>query len=281
MQDTPHAGPAHAETQRPSWTPEDIPFDAIDRARIADDEFFFFMLASASFVEITTDLYTRNLIDYFSDDHAVRDWLEHHWQREELQHGEALRRYVAAVWPEFDWQRSYERFHEDYARFCKVELLGPTRALEMAARCIVETGTSTLYTFLHRASPEPVLAQLTRHIRTDEAYHYRYFYNGFLHYRELERPSRGKVLHTLLARTREINGEDGFYAFKHAFLGRHPERGFRRRDYHAFSRHARRLARERYPYRMAANMGLKPLCLSPRAQRIAEPTVREVMRMLS
>ena len=272
---------ADTEAHRPRWTPEDIPFADVQREQIADDDFFFQILTASSFVEITTDLYTRNLIEYFDGDEEVRGWLESNWQHEELQHGAALRRYVNTVWPDFDWQRSYERFFEDYSRLCKPELLGPTRALEMAARCIVETGTSTLYSMLNRASPEPVLARLTACIRTDEAYHYKYFHHHFQRYLALEHPSRAAVLGALLGRVREINGEDGYYAFKHAFIGGHPGRRFRKRDYRAFGRRARSLAHRHYPYRMAANMGLKPLRLGRRTQRVAEPTVRGVMRLLS
>jgi hypothetical protein len=265
----------------PHWTPDDIPFTNVERKCIADSEFFFQILTAASFVEITTDLYTRNLIDYFAGDTEVQAWLETNWQHEELQHGHTLRRYINIVWPDFDWQRSYERFYEDFSPLCKPELLGPTRALEMAARCVTETGTSTLYTMLHRASPEPVLAQLTARIRTDEAYHYKHFHHYFQCYRLLEHPTRAAVLNTLLERLREINGEDGYYAFKHAFIGRHPERSFSRRDYRAFTRQARKLAHRHYPYRMSANMGIKPLRLGRRTQRIAEPAVRGVMRLLS
>ncbi|MEJ2631147.1 MAG: ferritin-like domain-containing protein [Acidihalobacter sp.] len=269
------------ETHHHRWSIDDIPFSEIQRARIADDTFFFQILTASSFVEITTDLYTRNLVDYFDGDEEIRNWLESRWQHEELRHGAALRRYVNTVWPDFDWERNYERFHEDYSRFCKTELLGPTRALEMAARCIVETGTSTLYTMLHRASPEPVLSHLTAYIRTDEAYHYKHFYQYFQRYLACERPSRTAVLKTLLERVREINGEDGYYAFKHAFAGSHPGRRFRKRDYRAFSRRARAIAHRHYPYRMAVNMGLKPLGLGQRAQRITEPAVRGVIRILS
>ena len=273
---------ADTEVDRPShWTPDDIPFANVERECIADSEFFFQILTAASFVEITTDLYTQNLIDYFAGDSEIQEWLVTNWQHEELQHGYTLRRYVNTVWPDFDWQRSYEHFYEDYSHFCKTELLGPTRALEMAARCIVETGTSTLYTMLHRASPEPVLTQLTARIRTDEAYHYKHFYHHFQRYLELERPSRTAVLGALLDRVREINGEDSYYAFKHTFIGRYPGQRFRRRDYQAFGRRVRSLAHRHYPYRMAASMGLKPLRLGRRTQRVAEPTVRGVMRLLS
>ncbi|AOV16367.1 hypothetical protein BJI67_04145 [Acidihalobacter aeolianus] len=256
------------------WQIDDIPFGEIGRERIADRDFYFHLLVSASFVEITAELYTRNLVEYFAGDVALQRWLLEHWSPEEMQHGHALRRYVGEVWPEFDWESAYRGFYADYEKFCKTELLGPTRGLEMASRCIVETGTSSLYAMLHRAAPEPVLRDLAQRIRTDEAYHYQHFHAAFLRYRAQEATPRRAVLRTLLGRVREIGSEDAYYAFKHAFLARHPGKSFNARAYRDFNREARQLARRHYPYRMAVHMGLKPLMLPEPARRLAEPAVR-------
>ena len=53
-----------------------------------------------------------------------------------------------------------------------MEQLEESRALEIAARCVVETGTATFYTTLHACAREPVLKQLTGLIRRDEVRHY-------------------------------------------------------------------------------------------------------------
>ena len=58
------------------------------------NEGFFYLIAAASLMESATDLYTRNLIDFFAGDEEITSWLEHYWLPEELQHGRALRRYV-------------------------------------------------------------------------------------------------------------------------------------------------------------------------------------------
>lgn len=260
------------------WCLEDIAFDAIDPTHIADQEFYFNLLVSASFVEITTELYTRNLIEYFDGDESLQRWLQDEWLPEEMQHGRALRRYIATVWPTFDWHNAYRNFYADYERFCKTELLGPTRGLEMAARCLVETGTSSLYTMLYRASPEPVLRDLASYIRTDETYHYQHFHEAFLRYRAVEHTPRRAVFMTLLGRIREIDSEDAYFAFKHAYHARHGR--FDESAYRQFNLQARRLARTHYPYRMAVHMGLKPLALSDTARRLTEPLVRLAARHL-
>ncbi|HEY8024324.1 MAG TPA: ferritin-like domain-containing protein, partial [Burkholderiaceae bacterium] len=151
-------------TQCPSWTITDIPFQNIDKSAVRDDEFLFLTLASASFVEILSETFSNNLVEHFRDDRDIVDWLTRCWQREEVQHGQALRTYVQAVWPEFDWHLAYEGFRNQYAAICTVEQLEPNRALELMARCVVETGTSSFYRALQQYASEPVLRELLGHI---------------------------------------------------------------------------------------------------------------------
>jgi hypothetical protein len=86
---------------------------------------------------------------------------------------------VQTVWPEFDWEAAYASFFSEYSRLCTVEELEDDRALELVARCVVETGTATYYQTLRDLTDEPVLAELTEHIRTDEVQHYKHFYRYF------------------------------------------------------------------------------------------------------
>ena len=253
------------------WSLDDIPYDTIDPTRIADDPYLFYMLASASLVEINSDLYTRNLLEYFQGDTDVTNWLAQDWQREEIQHGAALRRYVNAVWPDFAWDHSFLRFSADYARLCRPELLGPTQTLEFAARCVVETGTASLYTMLSRLSPEPVLTGLLSHIRSDEIRHYRNFYHFFLKYQLRASHGYYTVARTLWHRAREIENEDAYYAFRYVYLERHPERRSHEDAYRRFREHWITLARQYYPYEMATRMFLKPLGLNPRLKRLTLP----------
>ncbi|MGH6995076.1 MAG: hypothetical protein ACREES_05230, partial [Stellaceae bacterium] len=122
-----HAG---GEIELP-WSMEAIRYGDIARDAVEDDALLFQIVASASFIEITSDLYTENLVEYFRDDPELVDWLAHHWEPEELQHGAALKRYVEIAWPDFDWRRAYTGFFAEYSRCCSLEDLAPTRALEM------------------------------------------------------------------------------------------------------------------------------------------------------
>ena len=272
-------------TIRPSislqrWTLADIPWHAIQRERVARDKELFHMVSAASFVEITTHLYTRNLIEYFDGDAEVTDWLEQHWLHEELQHGEALKRYVQIAWPEFDWERTYRDYLCEYSTCCKLEALEATRSMEMAARCVVEMGTASYYTALSRLSPEPVLNVLTRHIREDEVRHYKYFYGYFRRYRAAEGSGRTRVLQALWHRLKMIDGEDAYIALKHVYAVSHPGEPFDSRVYRKLQKRFRHLVGGHFPHQMSAKMLLKPLELGPRAQHIATPILETLLRRL-
>ncbi len=263
-----------------SWSVADIPYHAIERAAVEGNELLLHIIASASFVEITSDVYTRNLIDFFRGDEEVTDWLGRAWESEELQHGGALKRYVEAAWPDFDWDDAYRKFIAEFMQFCSVDQLAETRALEMAARCVVETGTAAFYRALAEMSPEPVLRRLAAAISADEVRHYKHFYRFFQRYREREQPSRVAVARTLWARIGEVDAEDAFYAFKHVYLGRNPQAEFREDDYAAFRARLRPLVVRHFPHRMASKMLLKPLGLSAPVGRLVVPAVASASRLL-
>lgn len=269
----------HSEKQPElRWDHRELPWDAVDRGVLADRRLLFYMLAVASVIEITSDIYTGNLVRYFEGDDEVGGWLANGWEPEELQHGAALKHYVQAVWPDFDWDDAYRRFHEDYVTYCRVEYLGPTRALEMARRCVVETGTCSYYAMIGRAAPCPVLRQLAENIRNDEANHYRHFYDYFQRYRQSEKPPRRSVLKALVDKSVEINGEDGLIAFRHVWQQMNPGRTFHKREYRRFERAVLGLARRNYPFRLAANMGTRPLGLPLLAQQCTDATLAGAAR---
>ena len=70
------------------WTLDSIDWAALRHDAVAGNEALFYLIAGASFIEAATDLYTQNLIDYFSGDDEITDWLKVHWLPEELQHGQ-------------------------------------------------------------------------------------------------------------------------------------------------------------------------------------------------
>ena len=253
------------------WGIADIPYASIDRQRARGDPYLLYLVAGPSFVEITSDLYANNLAEYFSGDPKLERWLTQHWMSEELQHGQALRRYVEHVWPEFDWEKAYQSFYAEYSPYCTPGKLGPTHALELVSRCVVETGTATFYTTLAKASPEPVLSQIATRIKDDEHRHYKVFLYQYRRWADSESTQRSAVFGNLNSRLRELDEEDIYYAVKHVFQAMHPERSFAPEDYRKIYHHYARLARRYYPYQTAARMLLGPLQLNQTLQTAILP----------
>jgi hypothetical protein len=262
------------------WKLADLELQRIEREFVRDDSLTYYLVASASFIETAADLYTENLVLHFPDPRA-RDWLSKRWQPEELQHGRALRAYIEAAWPDLDWQKGYAGFFEEYSKLCTMEQLEGSRALEMAARCMVETGTATFYTTLHAWAREPVLKRLTGFIRRDEVRHYNYFRSFYQVYQAEERVGRLRVLRALQKRFVEAEQEDAYIGFKHAWRIRYPGQRFRDSDFAEFRSEVRERLRPHYPYRMAVQMVLQPLDLNRALQKIAVPLlVRGARRLI-
>jgi hypothetical protein len=263
----------------PRWKIADLDLRQIEHESVRDDWFTYYLVAGASFIETAADLYTSNLVLHFPDPLA-REWLSKHWQPEELQHGLALRAYTEAAWPGLDWQEGYAGFFDEYSRLCTMEQLEGSRALEMAARCMVETGTATFYTALHACAREPVLKQLAGLIRHDEVRHYNHFRSFYQAYQAEERVGRLSVLRALHKRFAEAEQEDAYIGFKHAWRILHPGQPFREGHFAEFMRQVRERLRPHYPYRMAVQMVLQPLDLSRALQRIAVPLLVRGARRL-
>jgi hypothetical protein len=196
----------------------------------------------------------------------VSEWLNTNWEREELQHGRALKAYVNHVWPEFDWDVSFNNFMDEYSKTCTVEEFEKTRALEMVARCVVETGTATLYRAVHESSDEPVLKQITDNIRSDEVRHYKHFLKFFKKYNKIEGNGRFAVMGVLRRRLMEIRNDDSEIALRHVFAGRNPELGSDRELIRQRASRVNALVRKHLSADMGIKMLLKPLNLPPRIQ---------------
>jgi hypothetical protein len=262
------------------WTLDQLDWNAIDVARVRHNEDLFFLLCSASFVESGSDLYTHNLIDHFAGDEPLQTWLSQHWEHEELQHGRALTAYVRAVWPEFDWDTGFAAFWTEYGAVCTAEQLESSRGLELAARCVVETGTASLYRALHEITDEPVLKQLTGHIKSDEVRHFKHFYQHFQLYREREGLGRYRVLRAVLRRLNEIKSEDSDIALRHVFNQCYPQQKDNEAEFQRLSRRAQGLLRRHIPAEMTVKMLLKPLDFPPKLQNaMRRPLARMAERL--
>ena len=271
---------ASIHSARP-WTLDNVPYNEVDASLVCGKQHLFYLVAAASFIEIAADLYTDNLIQYFEGDNEVVDWLTCKWKPEEVRHGYVLRDYVRHVWPEFDWQAGYDGFFDEYSRMCTVDEFEPSRGLEMVARCVVETGTSTFYHAMGRLTDEPVLAGIVARIRADEVGHYKYFYRFFRQYSATESPGRIRILAALKRRMLEARQDDAECALRHAYATRQ-----RQGDpgYESFKQLMAVLStqvKRHYPVDMAARMLIKPLDLpAPLARLLRGPVASVAKRIL-
>ncbi len=262
------------------WSLDDIPLHCVDAARVRSHEELFLLLAGASFVETASDLYTRNLVEQFRGDAEVSSWLTGQWEPQELQHGRALRAYVNRVWPEFDWQHEFAAFLAEHSQNCTTEELERSPGLEMAARCVVEMGTSTYYAAIRSISDEPVLGRLVRAIQRDEVNHYKHFHRYFRKYNAGERNSRANVLGALARRLRVILRSDVERGSWYPYRALHPHASRDGREFRRAVARTTTLVRRHYPAPMAVKMLLKPLALPPALNRLSQGTVKLAQRLI-
>lgn len=263
------------------WTLEDVGYDKINVDLVRDQKDLFYLLASASFVESGADIYAGNLSQYYADHPEVAEWLDQHWQHEEMQHGSALRRYIACVWPEFDWEKGYEGFLKEYIPTCSMDALEPTQALEMVARCVVETGTSSFYRALQSAVGEPVLQSLAGRISSDEVRHYKYFYRYYNELKQSEQLGRLRVAKAIGKRVVEIRDEDSEIAIRHVIAAENPSEPVSTEAVAAVSQRVGEIIRHNFPFDMASKMLMRPLGFNQTVEKIIRaPLVGVVKRVL-
>ncbi len=191
------------------WTLDDIPWDRFDPSRVDPETVK--VVKAASLVEHNGEAYATYLCNVFEDDPEFQG-AARTWAREEVQHGRALRRWAELADPTFDFDAAFKRFTDGYSLPLDAEeSVRGSRAGELIARCIVETGTSSWYTAIKDGTEEPVLAEICRRIAADELRHYKLFYANLQRYLAAEQiTSWGRVR---IAAGRLVETEDDELAF--------------------------------------------------------------------
>ena len=241
-----------------SWTLDDVPWQQFDRMRI--DPEIVRLVKAASLVEYNGAAYAGHLCRVFADDPNFRARARG-WGEEEVQHGVALARWAKLADPGFDFEAAFTRFQAGFhIDFDSERSRRGSRAGEMIARCIVETGTSSYYTALREAAAEPVLQEICRRIAADELRHYRLFYKNLGVCLEREKLGLWGRLRIAIGRLAESEDDELAYAYYAANEGDLPYD--RRRYSRAYARRAFALYRPHHVERMAA-MVLKAVGLTP------------------
>ena len=160
------------------WTLDDVDWSRFDASKTSPA--LLAAVKAASLVEYNAPDYVAYLKRVYrgAPESTIRRIEQ--WGEEETQHGLALARWAELADPSFDFNRAFARFRTLYraAHFegAQASVRGSRRG-EMIARCVVESGTSSLYSAMRDASDEPVLKEVAGRIAADEFRHYRLFYD--------------------------------------------------------------------------------------------------------
>lgn len=193
------------------WTLDDIPWESFDRDRI--DPLLVPVVKAASMVEYNSADYRTYLKRVFSDDakfcRAVDGWAD-----EERRHGQALARWAALADERFDFETRFRRFTDGFSLPLEATAsVRGSRAGELIARCMIETGTNSFYTGLADATDEPVLKAICRRIADDESAHFELFYRHLGRYLEAEKLGFARRLKIAWGRIAESEDDELAYAY--------------------------------------------------------------------
>ncbi len=157
-----------------SWDIDaDIGWRHFDAAKIDAD--IIRIIKAAALVEANAPDYVAYLCSIWHDDLQMQIHIKK-WGAEESRHGKALARWAKMADPQFDFAASLAAFARMQAIDIRAEKsIRGSRAGELIARCVVESGTSSMYSAISAGCNEPVLKQLARRIAADEFAHYAMF----------------------------------------------------------------------------------------------------------
>jgi rubrerythrin len=240
------------------WTLDDIPWNRFDASKVDPD--ILRLAKAAAMVEQNGTDYGIYLKNVFADDSefcAVVDG----WSKEEVQHGNALGRWAMLADPSFDFTAASARFRAGYQLpLDATSSIRGSRAGELMARCIVETGTSSYYAALHDAVDEPVFKAICARISADELRHYKMFYSHMKRYLKQEKLGTLGRLRVGLGRIFETEDDELAYAYYVANGG--SEAYDRKRNTQAHALRAYRVYRQNHIERAIA-MAFKAVGLKP------------------
>jgi hypothetical protein len=179
---------------RAGWTLEDVDWGRFDSSKLEPS--LLAAVKAASLVEYNAEDYVAYLKRVYRGAAESTIQAIEYWGREEVQHGLALGRWAEMADPGFDFKEAFARFRLLYrpAHFVSGDTsVRGSRRGEMISRCVVESGTSSLYSAIRDASEEPVLKEVAGRIAADEFRHYRLFYDILQAETEPELPVWRKV----------------------------------------------------------------------------------------
>ena len=242
------------------WTLDKIDWDAFDASKV--DQETLEAVKAASLVEANAPDYVTYLCNVFHDNPDIQEDIKQ-WGVEEAQHGKVLSTWAKLADPEFDFETAFQRFRKIQGiETGAIESVRGSRAGEMIARCVVESGTSSFYTAIKDSTDEPCLRQIATYVAADEFAHYRLFYESFKKY-EGELPSTFRRIMIAVGRINEADDDELSGAF---YCANYPEQSgvkYERKKFaDAYQKRAFALYRRQHTDRLVSMVakagGLKP-----------------------
>ena len=212
------------------WSIESLDWSRFDASLV--DGNLLAIAKTAALVEARAADYVAYLVNIFAGD-AEFVAAARTWGAEERQHGAALTAWARRADPAFDFKSALA----DFARLYPLptdatQSIRGSRAGELVARQIVETGTSSFYSAIRDAAREPVLKEIAGRIAQDEYFHYRLFRTHFARHDRAQPLSVWQKLRIAIGRFSE--GEDdelGTAWFAANVLPHEPDADYHARDY--------------------------------------------------
>jgi hypothetical protein len=216
------------------WTLDDIPWATFDRSKVTPE--LLAVVKAAALVERNGADYGVYLGNIFADDPRFCEAAAQ-WAGEEEQHGLALGRWAELADGQFTFDERFARFRDLYRiPVDATASVRGSRAGELCARCVVESGTSSFYAALRDATAEPVLRAICARIAADEIRHYKLFHAHMRRYQLRDGLSLLARLKVALGRVQEADDDELASAY---FAANSPARSYdRARDAKAYGERA-------------------------------------------
>ncbi len=201
------------------WNLNQINWNAFDKSKVDPD--LLILAKTASLVEYNSADYVSYLNGVFHDEPAFAQKTDV-WGQEEKLHGLALAKWIELADPNWNFERSLQRFRESFRVPLNVTTsIRGSQSAELIARCIVEVGTTTFYSSLRDASQEPVLNQICHMIAVDEVHHFNLFYRALPDF--LKKDPMTKWQRAKIAYSRAVEAEDEELVYAYAAANEHGE----------------------------------------------------------
>jgi hypothetical protein len=193
------------------WNFEDIDWTLFDPSKV--DPNLVRLLKAGSVVEHNGSDYGLYLKSVFKGDTLFIKEIES-WTKDEVKHGRVLAAWVKLADPSYDFDERFKAYVAGYPIdvTAKVSKRG-SRGGELLSRCMVEIGTSSLYSALKDATNEPLLKQICGKIAADELRHYKLFYTHLQRYQGVEKLGFFKSLRIAVGRLFENEDDELAFAY--------------------------------------------------------------------